>query len=248
MSVVSATVQPSSTSPSRCESGTRTSLKNTSLNVAPPVIWRSGRTSTPGACMSTSSIVRPLCFGFSVFVRVMISPMSENCAPGRPHLLAGDDPLVAVTLGLGLDAGEVRAGDRLGEQLAADDVAAVHRAQVALPHLGDRVGEDRRRDHAEADAERRRARRVVAAGDLAVATLVVGGQRPPAVLLGALDPAEAGVELLGLPLLRRGELGGFLFRRLLVEHADRVGAFAPDELLFAPRRVRWRRGTPSPRR
>ncbi len=79
--MVRATVQPSSTSPSRCESGTRTSLKNTSLNVAPPVICRSGRTSIPGACMSTSNIVRPLCFGFSVFVRVMISPMSENWAP-----------------------------------------------------------------------------------------------------------------------------------------------------------------------
>jgi hypothetical protein len=59
ISVVSATVQPWSTSPRRSSSGTRTSVKNTSLNEAPPVICRSGRTSTPGAFMSTRNIVRP---------------------------------------------------------------------------------------------------------------------------------------------------------------------------------------------
>ena len=62
-------------------SSTRTSVKNTSLKEAPPVIWRSGRTSTPGACMSTRNMVRPLCLGLSVAVRVMISPTSLNCAP-----------------------------------------------------------------------------------------------------------------------------------------------------------------------
>ena len=81
ISVVSATDQPWLTSPRRWSSGTLTSLKNTSLNEAPPVIWRSGRTSTPGACMSTMKPVRPLCFGRSGSVRQMISPMSEYCAP-----------------------------------------------------------------------------------------------------------------------------------------------------------------------
>ena len=76
MSVVSATVQPWLTSPSRWSSGTRTSVKKTSLKVAPPVIWRSGRTSTPGAFMSTTKPVRPLCLGRSGSVRQMISPMS----------------------------------------------------------------------------------------------------------------------------------------------------------------------------
>ena len=33
------------------------------LNPAPPVIWRSGRTSTPGAAMSTMKPVRPRCLG-----------------------------------------------------------------------------------------------------------------------------------------------------------------------------------------
>ena len=77
MSVVSATDHPWLTSPRRWSSGTFTSLKNTSLNDAPPVIWRSGRTSTPGACMSTMKPVSPLCLGRSGSVRQMISPMSE---------------------------------------------------------------------------------------------------------------------------------------------------------------------------
>ena len=81
ISVVSATRQPSLTSPSRWSSGTRTSLKNTSLKLAPPVIWRSGRISTPGACMSTTKPVRPLCLGWSGSERQMTSPMSEYCAP-----------------------------------------------------------------------------------------------------------------------------------------------------------------------
>ena len=53
MRVVMATRHPSPTSPMRSLSGTRTSVRYTSLNSASPVIWMSGRTSTPGACMST---------------------------------------------------------------------------------------------------------------------------------------------------------------------------------------------------
>ena len=52
MRVVSDTRQPSPTAPMRAASGTRTSVMYTSLNSASPVIWRSGRTSTPGECMS----------------------------------------------------------------------------------------------------------------------------------------------------------------------------------------------------
>ncbi len=76
ISVVSATPQPAFSSPRRYQSGTRTSVKNTSLNEAPPVIWRSGRISTPGAFMSTKNAVRPLCLGCDGSVRQMISPMS----------------------------------------------------------------------------------------------------------------------------------------------------------------------------
>ena len=43
---------------------------------------------------------------------------------GRPHLLAVDDPFVAVELGPGLERGEVAAGVGLGEALAPRDLAA----------------------------------------------------------------------------------------------------------------------------
>ena len=51
--VVTATAQPLPSWSTRCESGTLTSSRKTSLNDAPPVIWRSGRAVTPGARMST---------------------------------------------------------------------------------------------------------------------------------------------------------------------------------------------------
>ena len=52
-SVVRATRQPPLTSPTTQSSGTKTSSRKTSLNMASPVISRSGRTSTPGEFMST---------------------------------------------------------------------------------------------------------------------------------------------------------------------------------------------------
>ncbi|CAB4918758.1 unannotated protein [freshwater metagenome] len=79
-SVVSATRQPSPGSPSRSESGIRTSSKKTSLKSDCPPIWRSGRTVTPGACMSTTNIVSPPCLGRSGSVRVSRMPKSETCA------------------------------------------------------------------------------------------------------------------------------------------------------------------------
>jgi hypothetical protein len=52
-SVVRASGQPPSTSPITQSSGTNTSSRNTSLNMARPVISRSGRMSMPGVAMST---------------------------------------------------------------------------------------------------------------------------------------------------------------------------------------------------
>ena len=57
--VVIATVQPLPTPPTTFSSGIRASSMKISLNSASPVIWRSGRTSTPGACMSTMRYVSP---------------------------------------------------------------------------------------------------------------------------------------------------------------------------------------------
>ena len=60
---------------------TRTSVKNTSLNDAPPLIWRIGRTSMPGRSIGMTNAVMPRCFGTSTSVRAISSPHSENWAP-----------------------------------------------------------------------------------------------------------------------------------------------------------------------
>ena len=80
-SVPRATVHPPSTGPTTSSSGTNTSLKNTSLNSAPPFTMRSGRISTPSACMSTTMHVIPWCFGRSGFVRTVMRPNAARCAP-----------------------------------------------------------------------------------------------------------------------------------------------------------------------
>ena len=80
ISVVTATRHPSPSFPRRAVSGIRASVKKTSLNSASPVIWKSGRTSTPGAFMSTRNAVIPLCLGTSGFVRATMSPKDETCA------------------------------------------------------------------------------------------------------------------------------------------------------------------------
>ena len=69
-SVVIATCQPPPISPTAFSTGTSTSLKKISLNSASPVICRSGRTSTPGACMSTRRYVSPACRSLSGSLRV----------------------------------------------------------------------------------------------------------------------------------------------------------------------------------
>ena len=68
-SAVSATPQPSLTLPRTFDAGTRTSVKNISLNSASPVIIFNGRTATPGLVMSTNKQVRPLCLGAAGSVR-----------------------------------------------------------------------------------------------------------------------------------------------------------------------------------
>ena len=73
-SVARATVQPPLTGPTTSSSGTKTSLKKTSLNSDWPVTIRSGRTSTPSACMSMTMVVIPSCLGTSGSVRMVASP------------------------------------------------------------------------------------------------------------------------------------------------------------------------------
>ncbi len=78
MRVVLATAQPWLRSPITAESGTRASVRNTSLNIAWPVISLSGRTSMPGWCISMANHVMPWCFGESGAVRAMSMPRSAT--------------------------------------------------------------------------------------------------------------------------------------------------------------------------
>ena len=84
-----------------------------------------------------------------------------HLAAGRPHLLAVDDPLLAVLFGLGLQAGEVGAGAGLGEELAPGALAGDDRTDVLLDLLGRAVRGDGRCGEEQAEPARRAERAVV---------------------------------------------------------------------------------------
>ncbi len=135
---------------------------NTSLKSAPPFIWRSGRTSTPGACMSITNAVRPACFSASGSVRASRSAYLRVLRAARPHLLAVHDPLVTVANRARRERRQVRAAARLAEQLTPLRLAGEHPREVTLLLVLAAVGEHRRRalagaDRVEGAAVRRRA-------------------------------------------------------------------------------------------
>ena len=138
------------------QSGTRAPSMKTSLNIARPVISRSGRISTPGWSISNPKYEMPVCFGDSGSVRAISMPEVADLRGGGPHLLPGDDPLVAVALGLALQAGEVRARAGLAEQLAPR-VLTVRGCAAARGPSARRVPcvDDRRRREQVAEAGRR---------------------------------------------------------------------------------------------
>jgi hypothetical protein len=72
--VARATVQPPSTGPTTSTSGMNTSSKKTSLKSELPVGIFSGRTVTPGAFMSMTIVVMPLCLRASGLVRTVAKP------------------------------------------------------------------------------------------------------------------------------------------------------------------------------
>ena len=148
----------------------------------------------------------------------------------RPHLLPGDQPFVAVALGTGLHAGEIAAHSWFGEQLAGDDVATPQRPQVALSgHLGG-VGEDRRGDHPQADQVGALIGHLVATLDGVVGGLVWLAESATAVLRGAGDPSEPGVEARLPERPGRGNHGVLFLAGPFLEHRHVVGALAPHEL------------------
>ncbi len=95
-SVVIATCQPPPISPSTFSCGTSTSVKKISLNSDSPVIWRSGRTSTPGRLHVDDQVGEPV-----VALRVGVAAGEEDAEVGdvrerRPDLLAVDDEVAVL--------------------------------------------------------------------------------------------------------------------------------------------------------
>ena len=191
-SVVMATSQPPPISPMTFSTGTSTPLRKISLNSGSPVICVSGRTSTPGACMSTIRYVRPACR-----CGVGVGSRDEDAEVGdvrvrRPDLLPVEHEAVAVAARGGADAGEVRAGVRLREPLAPDLVGRQQRLEVARLLLLGPAADDRRPRHPEADhpdVRRRLGPRLL----LEVDRLEAGRQPPAAVLRRPRDPDPAAV-------------------------------------------------------
>src|SRR4051794_10913512 len=129
----------------------------------------------------------------------------------RPHLLAVDDPVVAVRLqdGTGGQTREVGTGAGLAEELAPDLFTRPERAQPALLLLGRAEGEDGRRGHAEADPD---AAGVVVGragpGQLGVDDALQAARRPePAQTLGVVHPGQPGIEAGPQERGRRGRGG-----------------------------------------
>ena len=132
--------------------------------------------------MSTTKPVRPLCLGRSGSVRQMISPMSEYCAPEvhtfwpvMTHSSPSRSALVCRPARSDPAPGSLKSWQptRSARYIAGRYL----RLDVVL-----RVVLDRRRHHAEADAEEALAGHLVLALEAAVEPVVAGGQLAAAVL------------------------------------------------------------------
>ena len=94
---------------------------------------RSGRISMPGRSIGHRKNEMPSCLArLGVRAGHQDAPVADPSARA-PHLLAVDDEVVAVALGLRRQAAEVAAGARLGEQLAPHLVAVAASAAGAGP-------------------------------------------------------------------------------------------------------------------
>src|SRR5262245_47161442 len=131
----------------------------------------------------------------------------------RPDLLPVDDPLVALAHGARPQAGQIRAGGRLREELAPDLLTGERARRIAPLVLFARVGEEGGHAHAQPDFE-------VAAGDeevrflLAPDHLLDGAPAPASVLAWPRDAGEPGVRLAALEVLGPGQAFGLLVARL----------------------------------
>src|SRR5205085_4843971 len=124
---------------------------------------------------------------------------------GRPHLLAGDDVLVAVLDRLARETGEVGAGARLAEELAPRLATGDDLLDVELDLLRRAVVVDRRAGEQEAETTGRTERAEVADG-LADGDALGAREALAVLVLGPRGRAPAG-EAEALPPLADGEVG-----------------------------------------
>ena len=154
------------------------------------------------------------------------APLRE-LGQGRPDLLPGDHPLVAVLDRLGLQRGEIRARLGLGEPLAPDLVGGQDRLEVALLLLLGAVGDHDRAAHRQPE-DVGRARDLGRGRLLGEDGLLDHRRAAAAVLLRPRDPGPSGLVHPVLPLAPE--------RDHLVERVR------------APGRGCWPRSTREPRR
>ena len=95
--------------------------------------------------------MRPPCLDVSGSVRAIRIPYWTLLGAGGPHLLSGDDPLVAVAHRPGAEVGEIAARAGLGEQLAPDLLAGQQREQEPVLLLVGAGVDDGRAGPADAD-------------------------------------------------------------------------------------------------
>ena len=140
------TVQPSSTSPMRSVSGTRTSERNSWQNSLLPLSISMRCTSMPVLAdreheHREAAVLRHVPVGAGE-----AQPPVGPPGTGGPHLGAVEDPLVPVPHGGGERAGDVGAAARLGEELHPQLLALEDGGDVALLLLlGAEVEQDRAR-------------------------------------------------------------------------------------------------------
>ena len=203
-SMVRATRQPSSTSPTTLATGTRTSSRKTSLKWDSPVSLAQRPHRDARHVHVDDEHGDALALGPRRVGPHEAGGVVAVLRARRPDLLALEHELVAVAPGPGLHAREVRARAGLAEQLAPDVVAAQQRRDERLLLLLAGVHQQRRPAHAEPDLER--AGRDLEGLRLAVVdALVAAGQPPPAVLGRPRDAGQAGVGQLALVGDRTGQ-------------------------------------------
>ena len=220
--------QPSSRGPTRCSSGTNTSVKNTSLNSVSSVIWRSGRTSTPARVHVDDERGDALRLR-DVEVRAGEAPTPiRELRVARPDLLPVEHVAAVDGIGARLQGSEIAPRARLAEQLTPD-LRRVEDLRQPPSLLRVRpVREQRRADQVDADAadELRRA----AAGELLGDDVVLDGTAAAtAVLLGPGHAHPAAARELRLPLTPERDLLGEV-----VEPGRQALAVLPREVRAQP--------------